>query len=137
MKSGSNFKNVDELSEFFKKMHANRKKDKQGNKRKTLKQEEREIIIAKTGGICHLCGGKIDEKEKWQADHVFPHIHGGTNSLDNFLPAHSRCNRSRWLYSPEEIQLILEIGVWMKTKVEKKNKLALELAEGFVKEKFR
>lgn len=137
MKPGNNFKNAEELSEFFRKMHADRKSNSQANKRRSPSRKQREMIYAKTGGVCHLCGGKIEEQEQWQADHVFPHVHGGTNSLDNFLPAHSSCNRSRWLYSPEEFQVIFELGVWMKTKVEKKDKLAMELVEGFAKKKQR
>jgi hypothetical protein len=47
------------------------------------------------------------------------HSAGGEHSLDNFLPAHSICNHYRWDYLPEEFELILKLGVWAHTQIEK------------------
>lgn len=132
MKAENSFKTSDELSEYFQKMHEERKKNKQKNRRKALSIAQRKDVLAKTKGLCHICGGEIGAKEAWQADHISPHIYGGSHSVDNYLPAHPKCNRSRWLYGPEEFQLILDLGIWVKTKVEDKNKPALKLVEGFV-----
>ena len=57
-------------------------KQKRRNKRSRLKeigkpirghltQSDRDEILRKTGGRCHICGGKI--KGNWQADHVLAH----------------------------------------------------------------
>ena len=58
-------------------------------------------------------------KSAWQADHVLAHSAGGTHSADNYLPAHALCNNYRWDYSAEEFQLILKLGVWTRTQIER------------------
>jgi hypothetical protein len=47
------------------------------------------------------------------------HSAGGEHSIDNYLPAHITCNNYRWDYLPEEFELILKLGVWARTQVEK------------------
>lgn len=113
-----------------------RKAIKAGNKlqkvkRQPLAKSERTAILLKTNGRCHICGGKIEGK--WDADHVLAHSGGGKHSVDNYLPAHSLCNNYRWDYLDEEFQLIMKIGIWCKNQIEKKSKLGLEVADGFVK----
>lgn len=47
---------------------------------------------------CHLCHGKLDLSrygEQWQCDHLTPVSKGGTNALENLLPAHALCNQRR------------------------------------------
>ncbi|MGZ5246852.1 MAG: hypothetical protein ACXWV5_07395 [Flavitalea sp.] len=39
----------------------------------------------------------------------------------------------RWHYSPEEIQIILKLGVWAKTKIVNDPVLGMEIANNFVK----
>jgi len=82
----------------------------------SLTPKERRKFIDKTGGLCHICGGKITGK--WQADHVSPRGMGGENRADNYLAAHATCNNYRWFYGPEEFQWILKLGVFMKTQIE-------------------
>ena len=43
------------------------------------------------------------------------------------------CNKLRWHYSPEEIQVVLKLGVWAKTKIIDDSKLGLEIANLFMK----
>jgi len=94
--------------------------------------------LSKTAGRCHICGGKIHEDETWQADHVLAHAHGGEHSVENFLAAHAICNNYRWHYGAEEFQWILKLGVWTRTLIEKRDRLAMALAERFVKyERYR
>lgn len=101
-----------------------------GEKRQQLSESERKIVFAKTAGRCHVCGGELGEQ--WQADHILAHSAGGTHAADNYLPAHTTCNNYRWDYLPEEFQLILKLGVWARTQVEKETSTGKVLAEGFL-----
>lgn len=100
-------------------------------KRSALNKRQRELVFAKTGGRCHICGGAISGP--WHADHVFPHSSGGAHAVDNYLPAHDICNTYRWDYTPEEYQLILKLGVWIKGEILRETRIGREAAEKFVK----
>lgn len=60
-------------------------------------------IYAKTNGRCHLCSesiafsnyGKHGRRGGWELDHSVPLAEGGTDHLNNLLPAHTSCNRSK------------------------------------------
>lgn len=95
-----------------------------------LTQSDRDKILRKTGGRCHICSGKI--KGNWQADHVLAYSVGGKPTIENYLPAHKLCNHYRWDYSASEFQYILKIGVWTCTKIRTQSKIGLEVAKGFV-----
>ena len=62
-----------------------------------------------------------------------PHSAGGNHAENNYLASCSTCNKLRWHYSPEEIQVILKLGVWAKTKVLDESDLGVEIANHFVK----
>ena len=102
-------------------------------RRQALTKEQRNLILSKTGGRCHICGGKIKKGENWQADHVLAHAHGGKHSIENYLAAHSICNNYRWHYGSEEFQWIMKLGVWIRTLIESRDNLAMALAERFIK----
>jgi 5-methylcytosine-specific restriction endonuclease McrA len=87
-------------------------------RRATLTRADRDAVLRKTGGRCHICGGAIEGSD-WEADHVLAHSTGGTHAADNYLPAHSLCNNYRWDYSAEEFQWILKLGVWLRTQMER------------------
>jgi len=99
--------------------------------RQSLSPSERARIKAKTAGLCHICGGPINGSA-WNADHVRAHSAGGTHRADNYLPAHPLCNKYRWDYSAEEFQLILKLGVWMRTKIELRKAFVGEAAAAFL-----
>jgi len=101
-----------------------------GRKRQSLTPSERQTIMKKTGGRCHICGGEI--QEEWTADHVFAHAQGGSHGTENYLPAHPICNQYRWFFGPEEFQWILKLGVWFRTQIQRKKPSALTLADGFL-----
>jgi hypothetical protein len=101
--------------------------------RRSLSRVERASILTKTGSRCHLCGGSIRPGESWQADHVLANSAGGAHSADNYLPTHALCNNYRWDYLPEEFQLILKLGVWARTAIERDAKFGRELANRFAK----
>ncbi len=103
---------------FILKLRQEREARKKGNRaeRRGLSKKSRAVILEKTGGRCHICGGKIEDY--WEADHVLAHSGGGEHSTDNYLPAHWVCNNYRWDYLPEEFQEILRLGVWLRTQIE-------------------
>ena len=96
---------------------------------------QRRIIFAKTAGRCHICGGLIDGQ--WHADHVLAHSTGGAHSVDNYLPAHAVCNNYRWHYTADEFQLILKLGVMVRTLVELGRNPGPAVAEVFVRNERR
>ena len=59
------------------------------------------------------------------------HSAGGSHSVDNYLPAHAACNNYRWDYLPEEFQLILKLGVWARTEIERQTPVGLSIAKAF------
>ena len=123
-------KHLNGLRRVRREMNRERKQD--GVKRRSLRPGARQVVLAKTGGRCHICGGVIREGARWDADHVSAHAQGGAHSLENFLPAHGTCNNYRWFYSAEEFQWILKLGVWWRTKIDLEDPQALDLAERFL-----
>jgi 5-methylcytosine-specific restriction endonuclease McrA len=95
-----------------------------------LTAAERLLVLAKTSGCCHICGGTV-EGQKWQADHVIAYSAGGTHNVDNYLPAHATCNNYRWDYLPEEFQYILKLGVWARTQIERGTTVGNDVARAF------
>lgn len=91
---------------------------------------ERQQVYAKTAGNCHICGGIVDKR--WQADHVLARSGGGSAEADNYLAAHRLCNNYRWDYLSEEFQIILKLGVWVRTQIEKQTVLGEQVASGFM-----
>jgi hypothetical protein len=61
------------------------------------------------------------------------HSAGGEHATDNYLPAHATCNHYRWDYRPEEFQIILKLGVWARTQVERGTTIGRAIAEQFIR----
>lgn len=101
-------------------------------RRPPLSPRDRATVLEKTGGRCHICGGGI-ANTRWQADHVLAHSGGGGSSVENFLPAHALCNNYRWDYLPEEFALILKIGVWARTQMERETPVGRQIVSGFTR----
>ena len=121
------------LIKLINNLKANRKKNKvKPTKRSTLTKKQRETVLSKTDGHCHICGLVLSVND-FQADHVKAHSMGGMHTENNYLPSCSTCNNYRWHYSSEEIQVILKLGVWAKTKIINDAVFGLEIANQFVK----
>lgn len=86
---------------------------------------QRKAIQKKTGGTCHVCGGRLGQK--WQVDHVVPHKWGGVSRETNYLPACAECNRLRWGYRPEVIRLMLRFGRHAKQQIRHSRRLGEDL----------
>jgi hypothetical protein len=103
-----------------------------GVKRSSLNKKQRELVLAKTDSHCHICGIELT-LNGFQADHVKSHCMGGEHVESNYLPSCNTCNNYRWHYSSEEIQIILRLGVWAKTKIMDDPVLGLAMANEFMK----
>jgi 5-methylcytosine-specific restriction protein A len=51
------------------------------------------LFLAK-GGICHLCGGKVQVGQAWDVSHVIPLAIGGPDDATNWDVAHRKCHRA-------------------------------------------
>jgi 5-methylcytosine-specific restriction protein A len=63
--------------------------------RPSLSNTKRVRLFEMHGGLCHICGEKIDGvREKWEVEHVIPRaILGKTaDTDDNMKPAHIACH---------------------------------------------
>lgn len=49
-------------------------------------------LMLKTGGICAICGKKIEKDEDATLDHIIPRSMGGATTMDNLQLAHKSCN---------------------------------------------
>jgi 5-methylcytosine-specific restriction endonuclease McrA len=94
---------------------AKRSHPKRGDRRGVLTTKVRKEIWKKTGGTCHVCGGRAGRR--WQADHIVPYQLGGSRDPDNYLPVCMECNRLRWSHEPKVIRLILRMGVYAKNAI--------------------
>ncbi len=113
----------------LRRLREERKVANRGRGRQQLTAAERAAVLATTSGKCHICGGDIDGS--WNADHVLAHSAGGAAAPGNYLPAHGTCNNYRWDYLPEEFELILKLGVWARTQVERGTAVGLAVADKF------
>ena len=65
--------------------------------------DELNYIYDKNGGRCWHCGkklsftnyGQVAERGAWEVDHSIPLARGGTDHLNNLVPACIECNRSK------------------------------------------
>jgi 5-methylcytosine-specific restriction endonuclease McrA len=86
------------------KRYQKRRRDRRGSLTPSVRRE----IWAKTGGTCHVCGGRAGKR--WQADHVVPWQLGGGRTADNYLPICRECNGLRWNHEPRVLRLNHEDG---------------------------
>lgn len=65
-------------------------------RRRALTAKRRTEVFVAAGGVCHICGHKIDAMaERWEADHVIPLAMGGEDEIPNLQPAHEICHRQK------------------------------------------
>lgn len=71
--------------------------------RRRFTKAEREQVYQKCGGRCAYCGCPITFEEM-QADHMVPLRKGGSDTLDNLLPACRSCNHYKHTLTVEEFR---------------------------------
>ncbi len=54
----------------------------------------RYLVHSASDGACHYCGIELT-KQNYATDHLIPRSHGGTNDLDNLVPACQSCNSKK------------------------------------------
>lgn len=52
-------------------------------------------VFERDKGICGICNGSVDRKERWEVDHKVPLARGGKHCYANVQLAHRKCNRSK------------------------------------------
>lgn len=96
-------------------------------------------IFEKTKGHCHFCGDRIvfekrggkrvqDSKGYWEVDHVIQRAKGGASSIDNYLPACTRCNKLRWHRKGENLRQLLVLGLIAQAEIKKHSQVGTALA---------
>ena len=119
------------LHKRISKLHLRRRNSKRDvGRTRRLTQTQKLSIHSKTNGRCHFCGIKV-RIDNFQADHIVSHIRGGEHSEDNYLPSCFTCNNYRWHYLPRELQIILKLGVWMRTEIENQSVIGKDVAARF------
>ena len=61
-------------------------------------------LLAHHGGACAYCGGKV----LIEIDHRIPPSRGGSNLIENILPACRRCNRRKGTRTEDEFRELLQ-----------------------------
>ena len=62
--------------------------------RRSISTRRRAAIFADAGGICSICGEKIDGiRDRWEVSHEVPLALGGADEDANMRPAHYACHR--------------------------------------------
>ncbi len=96
-------------------------------------------IWEKTQGHCHFCGDPVHFEKRgwvagdltgyWEVDHVIQRDKGGYDSLDNYLPACTRCNRLRWHRKGEAVRELLFLGLIARDEIAKSTVVGEKLDE--------
>jgi hypothetical protein len=94
-----------------------------------MKDSQHRQIWEKTRGHCHFCGESVEFEKRgwrdgdltgyWEIDHIVQRGKGGNDSVDNYLPAYTRCNRLRWHRTGEKIRELLLLGLVAQEEVKK------------------
>jgi 5-methylcytosine-specific restriction protein A len=63
--------------------------------RKSLTRNQRAELFLQRGGICYLCGTRINAErgEAWEVEHVEAREISGRDDWDNLQPAHVACHK--------------------------------------------
>lgn len=63
--------------------------------RKKLTRNQRAELFLEHGGVCYLCGLRIQAErgEKWEVEHVHCREISGRDDWDNLRPAHVSCHK--------------------------------------------
>jgi hypothetical protein len=95
-------------------------------------------IWERTGGHCHFCGDPVKFEKRgwavqldghWEVDHVIQRGKGGARSVQNCLPACTRCNRLRWHRAGAAVRELLELGLIAREEIQRRTVVGLTLAD--------
>ena len=77
--------------------------------RRSLSTTARVRIFEDAGGLCHICGQKIQAGQKWDVEHVIPLAMGGEDGGDNLKPAHKACHASKTAIDRRDLAKVARI----------------------------
>lgn len=63
--------------------------------RRRIGTKERLAIFLGAGGICHICGLRIEAGQGFDVEHIIPLAQGGDDHGANLQPAHVKCHRAK------------------------------------------
>lgn len=69
-------------------------------RKKPLELQLRNLVLEKTNANCFYCPSRDLNNIDWEIDHVYPHIKGGTDHLENLVPACKQCNQEKFADDP-------------------------------------
>lgn len=69
----------------------------------SIPKKIRQLVYDKCGGYCAYCGKEIAYKDM-QVDHVHPQYKGGSDDIDNLVPACRACNFRKGTLSVEHFR---------------------------------
>ena len=102
-----------------------------------MRREQLWQVWIRTRGHCHFCGDAVVFSKRgwrsgslrgyWEVDHVIQRGKGGSKSVDNCLPACTRCNRLRWHRKGLAVRELLLLGLIAKDEIKRRSKLGKEL----------
>lgn len=89
--------------------------------RPAMTTKRKALIFATHAGVCHLCGGKINVGESWDAEHLIPWEISRDDTDANLRPAHARCHKVKTANDRRDIAKVHRIaakhnGSWAKSK---------------------
>lgn len=94
---------------------------------------DRRAVLEKYGGRCAYCGRTLTAGRKgdtaFQVDHLHPRYLGGTDDLDNLVPACQLCNRYKVTYSVEQLREQLSL---IPARLERQSSYRLAVAHGLI-----
>lgn len=61
--------------------------------RRSLTTRQRVGVFDRCGGLCHICGQKVQAGERWELEHVRPLALDGADDESNWSVAHVACHR--------------------------------------------
>lgn len=62
--------------------------------RRRISARDRETLLERERGLCHLCGLHVDVGQAWDVSHEIPLACGGADDETNRRCAHRRCHRA-------------------------------------------
>lgn len=69
----------------------------------SIPKKIRWLVYAKYQGHCAYCGKEITYKDM-QIDHIYPHYLGGSDDVNNLMPACRACNFRKQTFSVEQFR---------------------------------
>jgi len=104
-----------------------------------MREKQLHQIWDKTQGHCHFCGDAVEFEKRgwrdgdltgyWEVDHVIQKGKGGSKSVENCLPACTRCNRLRWHRQGEAVRELLFLGLIARDEIAKSTSVGRVLAQ--------